>query len=335
VVPIPAERILLIRPSALGDVCRTVPVLASLRAAYPNARIDWLVQDAFVDAVRAHPALSNAVPFPRESLGAAGPVSQLRWMRETLRPPGYDLVIDAQGLLRSGIFSRWTGARTRVGHADAREGATVFYTRRVRTDAVHTVDRMLSLLGAIGVDPVIDMRLHADAGELAAVDADERVLGAVVLAPTSRWAAKRWPDERWAVLAERLLANGVERIVVVGGPGEQAQCARTLALAERDPRVVSLVGTTSVARLMAVIARARLVVANDSAAVHMAVGFDRPTVALFGPTDTRKVGPYRREADVLQHLRDGDAFDHKRDAGVEMMERIGVDEVAEACAVRL
>jgi ADP-heptose:LPS heptosyltransferase len=102
-VPDPS-RILIIRPSALGDVCRTVPVLASLRRAWPQARIDWLVQDTFMDAIWYHPALTAAVPFPRAGLSAD--VKRLRlgrvlgWMGRTLREPGYDLVLDCQGLGR-------------------------------------------------------------------------------------------------------------------------------------------------------------------------------------------------------------------------------------------
>lgn len=348
---------LLIRPSALGDVCRTVPVLASLRAAWPGARIDWLVQDSFVEAVRHHPAFGGGggaaggggvVSFPRRALGAAGPVEQVRWMNRTLRAEGagrgagvrggvmYDVVIDAQGLARSGVFARWTGAAVRAGLADAREGAALAYTHRMRTRAVHTVDRMLAVVRGLGLAVRADMRLWCDPAELEWAQGDARLGGGyVVLAPTSRWAAKRWPAARWVALAEGLLARGVDRVVVVGGPGEREQCAGLIELSRRDGRVVDLVGATAVGRLMAVIAGAKLVVANDSAAVHMAVGLDRAIVALYGPTDVARVGPYRREEDVIQHVEPGEALGHKDDANVTLMERIGVDEVEAACMARL
>jgi heptosyltransferase-1 len=99
--------------------------------------------------------------------------------------------------------------------------------------------------------------------------------------------------------------------------------------------VTDRVGSTSISALMALISRAALVVANDSAAVHMAVGFDRPTVALYGPTDVARVGPYGREADVIQHREPGDTLDHKDDANAAMMARIGLEEVLNACRVRL
>ena len=338
----PPAKILLIRPSALGDVCRTVPVLASLKRAWPDAEIDWLVQDDFVDAIRAHPALRRAVPFPRRELGRALRRGRLReplaWIR-ALRHERYNLVLDAQGLFRSGFLSRATGARRRVGHRAAREFAWLFYTDRERgSEGRHTVDRMLALLPVLGVEAGQDMQLVAPPEDRHAAASDARLAGKyIVLAPTSRWPGKQWPADRYDSVAEHLLDSGAaQRIVIVGGPGEREQCLPLLDRASRDDRIIDLVGSTSIGRLMAVIERASLVVANDSAALHMAVGFDRPLVALFGPTRTDLVGPYRRDADVLQVIEPGDRFDHKDDArGLAMMERITTESVVEACLDRL
>lgn len=327
-------KILLIRPSALGDVCRTVPVVASLRARYPNARIEWMVQRGFEDAVRHHPAVDAVVEFPRNDLGRQllrGHTAETRAFLRGLRQAGYDMVIDAQGLARSGVFMWATRAAVRIGYRQAQEGAWLAANRRVDAPRdLHTVDRMLRLAEAAGGDVTRpDMRLYADPDALSQVviEYPERY---AVLAPTSRWASKRWPDERFAEVARRLLdERQVERVVLVGAPGEREQCPACLALAADHPRVTDRVGSTSVAVLMAIIARSSLVVANDSAAVHMAVGFDRPTVALYGPTDVTQVGPYRREADVIQHREPGDRIDHKGDGNAVMMERIGVEEVVE------
>lgn len=164
---------------------------------------------------------------------------------------------------------------------------------------------------------------------------DAQRLSYTTLAPTSRWPAKQWPADRFAELARRLLARGTPRVVIVGGPGEEEQIEPLLQLAKADPRVTSLVGQTSIARLMAVIARSRLVVANDSAAAHIAVGFDRPLIALYGPTDVGLVGPYRRDADVIQHVGPGDSLRHKDAANAKLMERISVEDVVAASAERL
>ncbi len=334
------RRILLIRPSALGDVCRSVPLAASLKSAFPAAEIDWLVNASFAGAIEAHPAVHAVVPFDRKHLGrtmkGAKPGPTLAFLAD-LRRRDYDLVIDAQGLARSGLFAWATGAPRRIGYANAREMGWLGLTEKHDIPTtLHSVDRMLALLEAAGIPPIRDMALHADPAILERIDRHPALGGTryAVLAPTSIWPGKRWPIDRFAALATELLAMGLDRIAVVGAPGERDQCEPLLAL--DDTRIIDLVGETDIAGLMAIIARSSLVVANDSAALHMAVGFDRPAVALFGPTDTALVGPYRRDADVVQHRSTGDILDHKDERiGQEMMQRITLDEVVEACNSRI
>ncbi len=344
------KHILIIRPSALGDVCRTVPVLASLRRAYPEARIDWLVQDSFVDAVWHHPGLTGAIPFPRRELGRdikSGRVWRCwNWMKK-LRGGSegrYDLVFDCQGLARSGVFTWATRARTRVGYSDARELAWLGVNTRVAAPAsMHTVERMLALVSGAGVEPVADMRLYSGPQERAWVERQSRLWagpsspgGYAVIAPTSRWPGKRWPAERFARLAEAMLGFGVGAIAVVGAQSEREQCGPLLELASREPRVIDLVGKTNVGQLMALVQGSVLVVANDSAALHMAVGFDRSSIGLFGPTRVELVGPYQKhkraaDAVVIQHITGEDRVDHKDEQGGRvLMERITLDEVVAA-----
>jgi heptosyltransferase-1 len=338
----PRDRILIIRPSALGDVCRSVPVLVSLKRAFPSASIDWLVQDSFVDAVRAHPDLSEAIPFQRGRFGKLamrGRFAELFGWLGQLRCRRYDLVVDAQGLARSGFIARATAAPRRIGYADARELGWLGYTQRCRVPrGLHAVDRMLELLRSAGIPPVPDMRLYPP--EVDPRWMIERSLSRyVVLAPTSRWPGKRWPADRFAALAAGLLDIGVEQIALVGSASERDQIGPLLDWAANERgagRVIDLIGSTSVASLMWLIKGARLVVASDSAALHMAVGFNRPAVALFGPTRIALVGPYHRDADVIQHITPADTLNHKREsAGRALMDRITVAEVLEAATHRL
>lgn len=334
------KRILLIRPSALGDVCRSVGVLAALRKRYPDARIDWLVQRTFVQAIEHHPALDHTIPFDRKGFGTQckkfrfGPV--LKWLK-ALKKADYDIVIDAQGLARSGFFAWSTGAPRRVGYRDAQELAWLFLTERVAAPrTMHTVDRMLRLARALDAPTESpDMRLYAGPDELSQVIMEYPDRYAVV-APTSRWAGKCWPIDRFTDLTRRLAEHpALDRVVIVGGPGERLQCAPLLEMAEDHPRISDRVGSTSIAQLMAIISRSKLVVANDSASLHMAVGFNRPLVALLGPTEPTLVGPYGRDDDVIRHHAPDDDFDFKKPESAVMMQRISVDEVAEACDQRL
>lgn len=367
--PVQPRRILIIRPSALGDVCRTVPVLVTLRRAYPDATIDWLVQDAFAEAIAHHPDLSNIVSFPRRRFdewwrpGVALQVAH--WLR-LLHRARYDMVLDCQGLARSGVFTLATGARRRIGYSQAAEAGWLGANERVGAPkTVHTVDRMLALAeaaiaGVPGAEVVRDLRLYAPSAELEMVERDPALQEPyAVLAPTARWPGKRWPAERFARLAEGLLERrhglfavcggkpcdgasapdrrgdqeAIRRVVLIGAPNERDQCGALLDLASTNDRIIDRIGATSVGGLMALIARASLVIANDSAALHMAVGFERPLVALYGPTRVDLVGPYQREESVIQHVKPGDTLDHKHPtAGLALMERISVEEVlARAC----
>ncbi|MDX2148021.1 MAG: glycosyltransferase family 9 protein [Planctomycetota bacterium] len=327
------QRILIIRPSALGDVCRSVPVLASLRAAFPDARIDWLVQDTFADAIVAHPALTNAIPFARREISdqiKSGKGTALRALLARLKEPEYTLVLDCQGLARSGFFAWATRAPRRVGLADARELGWLGLTERVRVEAGrHAVDRMLDLVRAAGVTPLADMRLYPPRDALLRVLADPDIPrnGYVLIAPTSRWPGKQWPDDRFVQIARRCLDQGY-RVVIVGSRAERSQIPRLLDLPLHERRVIDRVGATTIGDLMGLVAGAKVVIGNDSAAIHMAVGFAKPLIALFGPTDVSLVGPYKREGDVLQHVQPGERLDHKLpETGRRIMERISVDEV--------
>jgi lipopolysaccharide heptosyltransferase I len=344
--PIP-ERILIIRPSSLGDVVRTVPVLVSLRRAYPKARIDWLVNDRFLPAVEHHPDLSRAIPFPRQRVGEQ--VRHLKiadlyaWARANLREARYDLVLDVQGLARSGIMAWLTRAPRRVGFSDARELGWLGLNERVRMpEGLHHVDRYLHVLRAMGIEPVPDLRLYPAADDRSAVASDERLGGRyVVLSPATRGLGRAWPIDRYAALASELLVNagawGIDRVVVVGLANERVYCGPITSRSGTDERVVDLVGSTSIGRLMAVLERAALIVCNDSAAMHMAVAFGRPMVALLGPTKAETSGPYGRSEDVLSGWRPEDAGVRHRDVerASAIMRRIELEDVVRACGARL
>jgi lipopolysaccharide heptosyltransferase I len=342
-----AHRILIIRPSALGDVARSVPVLASLRAAYPQARIDWLVRDIFAPVIEAHPALSNVIIFPRSDFSRwfkTFNLAALRAYLATLAQPGYDLVFDCQGLARSGLLAWATKAPVRVGTRDARECAWLAYTHRIKTPKViHTVDKSLALLGALHIPVARD----AAARQLYSSPAARAWLAAqpfanspssstryAVLSPTSAWPAKQWPADRFAQLAQHLTSRNIT-CIITGGGKERPQVQPLLDLASRNPRVIDLMGATDVAQLMAVIEGAALVVANDSAALHIGVGFDRPCVGLLGPTDPKLASPFGREGDIVQHVGPGDEFYFRDARSAGMMQRITLEEVIAACEKRL
>ena len=296
--------VLLVRPSALGDVCRSVPVLASLGRAFPSARIDWLVQPEFVDAIRAHPTLNEAVDFPRSRFARwwfpPRTFEFLRWVR-TFRHR-YDLVVDCQGLFRSGLVTRATGAPIRIGDRNAREFAWLGYNRRHVVDGhAHSVDRWLALIASEGIEPIPDTRLYLSDEDRHWHRAQSLGDRYAVIAPTSRWGSKRWPIDRWSKVLPSLADHGIEAVVLVGAPGEQEQTATLRQGSSSSPMsMIDMTGRTTVGQMMSLLNGASIVLSCDSAAMHMTVGFDRPLVALFGPTDPSYVGPYGRPDAVIR-----------------------------------
>ena len=340
-----SPRILIIRPSALGDVCRTVPVLASLRAAYPAATIDWLVQDSFAPAIASHTALTGVVAFPRGKLREwyrPSVAPELKRFLDELGERKYDLALDCQGLFRSGLFAIATKAPRRIGFDNAAELGWLGLTERVHAPrSMHAVDRMLMLAEHAGARPVYDMRLYSAPEDRAWVAVQDGLGegGFAVIAPMTRWPGKQWPPERFAELARRLVGgavHGVRRVALVGSPSEREQAGTLIDSLRGEHGVVDLIGQTTVGQLMALVEMGGLLVGCDSAAVHMAVGFRRPLVALYGPTRVERVGPYGRSAQVVQRLIPGDLHDHKDGAaGQVMMNRISVEDVLESARAQV
>jgi len=298
--PSSPKRILFIRPSALGDVCRSVPVVVSLKKQWPEATIDWLVQSEFVDAVSAHPAIETIIPFPRKAMKhwylPAGFFKLMSLLR-LLKKKKYDLVIDAQGLARSGLFTWTTRCATRVGLASAKEYAWLAYTHKVVVQHKHTVDQMLELSEAAGANSIVDMQLYVNQPDATWWDAWKEtndIEQYAVLAPTSRWQSKQWPQERFLSVAEHIMNLGM-KVIIVGAPHEENQITSLL----EHEAVHNVLPEMTIGRMMAVIASSQFVLANDSAALHIAVGFNRTCVGLFGPTNPAIVGPYKKEDSVI------------------------------------
>jgi lipopolysaccharide heptosyltransferase I len=311
------SRILLIKPTALGDVVHTLPVLVKLRQRYPEAKIDWLVTPENAELVRCHPALNDVVLFDRRAYrrdrlrALAGTWAMLR----ALRRARYDLAIDLHGQLRSGFFACASGAPVRIGYdrprretgakahgwAGAREFSWLAYTHRmsIRTLAVHAIDRYLWLGEMLGFDDSPpDQTLHLPPEAETAAAALLQPLGETpfaVLAPGTLWETKHWRPDGFAEIARRLSARGLA--VLITGTSQDA--ARAAIIKAAAPSALDLCGRTSPAELASLLRHARIAITNDSGAMHLAVAAGAPVVAVFGPTDPVRVGPYGQAEHVV------------------------------------
>jgi lipopolysaccharide heptosyltransferase I len=299
--------IAIVKLSALGDVVHATPVVEALADAFPSARISWLVERREAALLRDHPRLHEVVVVdtrgwrrtrtPRALLDAA---RSLAGLGRRLRAARFDVALDLQGLVKSGLVTAATGAPLRIGFAAAvsRERLNALFTNRRVTPppaARHVVDQYLALLRPLGVVPErVAFRLPASERAESRV---EEVFGAaglkphgrvVVLNPGAGRPDKRWPVERFAALAARLVPEARARVLVVWGPGEEPE-ARAVAAA--TPAAV-LAPPTDLAELVALVRRASVLVAGDTGPLHVAAAVGTPCVGLYGPTAAARNGPY-------------------------------------------
>jgi len=304
-VPAPPERVLIVKPSALGDVVTAVPVLRGLRRTFPDARISWLLSDACAPILAHDADLDETIPFPRRQLGpwwrSPSAARLLREFLRTLRRGAFDWVIDLQGLFRSGLFARVTGARVRAGFADAREGAWAFYTHRVRPEERHTVDRNLALASSLGVDARReDMTLSPSPAAREFAEGlrgriDPAGGGFLAFVPPTRWETKSYPPRRWRTVAAAFA--GRMPVALLGTRSDRALCERVAKGAAGN--VVNLAGETTIPQMVALIASAACVVCSDSAAQFIAQAVGVPVVTLMGPTRPERTGPILRGQAVV------------------------------------
>jgi lipopolysaccharide heptosyltransferase I len=296
------QRILLIKPSALGDIVHALPVLSLLRRRWPAAHIAWLVNSAFAPLLDAHPQLDEVIAFDRRGFarGWRDPFAAIalhRFLRD-LQHRDFDLVIDLQGLFRSGWMTMRTRAGARVGFANARELAHLFYTHRVPIGSAeqHAVDRYLAVCDALGCGRgPANFTLPVNEEDQASVRAMLNGAGEdyAVLVPGTNWPTKRWPAEHFAALVEPLRERFGLRAVLAGGKDVSP-------IAAQIPHALDLTGQTNLRELVALLDGAALVIANDSGPMHIAAALNRPLVTMFGPTNPIRTGPYRRMDSVVR-----------------------------------
>jgi lipopolysaccharide heptosyltransferase I len=302
------RNILIIKPSALGDVVLSLPALASLRASFPDARLTWLVRSEFALLLKGAKNLDDVLLFDRKLLGKwwCRPdafKALIRFFRR-LRCSRFDLVIDIQGLFRTALFAWITAAPKRIGMKTAREFATVFYTDRIAppADSIHVIDCYRKMVRASGATKTVDdydlcfgPEAASKAAELLAqngADPDNYI----VLIVGSAHRRKCWPVERFAALADALVSEYKAQIVAVGTKNEKEAVVELCRLC-RNP-VIDLSNRTDIPTLACLLEGAGLVVSNDTGPGHMAVAMNTPAVIIFGGTNPGRVRPYNKPHSV-------------------------------------
>ncbi|NKQ11210.1 lipopolysaccharide heptosyltransferase I [Pseudomonas sp. SST3] len=288
-------RVLLIKTSSLGDVVHTLPALTDAQRAMPGIQFDWVVEEGFAEIPAWHPAVAQVIPVairrwrkhPLQTLRSG----EWRRFKARLREARYDLVIDAQGLLKSAWLTRYVSASVAgLDRDSAREPlASRFYDRRYAVPRdQHALERVRQLfaqslgypLPSLSADYGLDRRLLATPNEQPYL----------LFLHGTTWPSKHWPEQYWRELAERMSEFGWAIRLPWGNADEKARAERIAA----DLPSVSVLSRLNLGGIAKVIAGARACVAVDTGLGHLAAALDVPSISLYGPTLPGRVGAYGR-----------------------------------------
>jgi heptosyltransferase I len=317
------ERLLIVRLSAMGDVIHTLPAVYALREAFPQTQIGWLIEERWAELLCApgYPRRGRrSAPRPLvdevhavnlkawgESLFSISTLQRAATIWNDVRDAGYDAAIDLQGAMRSALLARWSGASVVYGAAEPRESpASLWYTRKVVTRGRHVIEQNLSVARALVEfpgetsppdvscdlphDPRAEARIEQRLGEHGIGDF-------AILNPGAGWGAKRWPAERYGEVARKLADQGVGSIFNYG-PGEEELVRSAESASGGTARAMSC----TITELIALTRRARLFIGGDTGPLHLAAALRVPVVAIYGPTDPARNGPYGTRSIVLRSV---------------------------------
>lgn len=326
-------RVLVVRIGAMGDVLHALPAVAALRALRPDTFIGWAIEPRWADLLQVAgddedlsqgigrargPALVDrwySVPSRRWSASklSRDTLSEVASLKEVLADEHFDLVVDFQGLLKSGLVSWMAGTKAVTGADKPRERlARLFYRNRIPLTREHVVEQACELLGAAVGETLTPARVVLPMEPEHEVWAD-RTIGNerfCLLAPSAGWGAKEWPAERYGEVAQGLAPLGYTVLVNATSPSDQA-AERVVKASRGTARAVP----ASVGQLIAMTRRAELVIGGDSGPLHLAAALEHPVVGLYGPTSPARTGPWGPRSRVLRDA--GSITSHKRTAETE------------------
>ena len=296
-------KILIVRLSAIGDVVHTLPSLNALRITFPDARIDWLVEETSAPLLKGHPQLDSLFVFQKNwrKHFARHLFSQIISFFKKLRSQRYDWAIDFQGLTKSGLAAYASGARRVIGFGDkdGRELNKLFTNVKVRPPAnLHVIERNLSLLAPLGIEnPPVKFILPRFNVEIKEWN-DPKPF--VAINPGAGWLTKQLPLTTLAELGSRLYREKNLRIVITWGPGERGLAHKLQQLIAQRHGEAILAPPTDLPQLCTLISSARLFIGGDTGPTHLAAALGVPVLSYFGASDARRNRPYSPSAITIQ-----------------------------------
>jgi heptosyltransferase-1 len=343
------EKILIVRLGAMGDIVHALPAVEALRRTRPGLHISWAVEGRWAELLAARgewrawtrgsqeKPVADRLHFVNLRAWRRAPFSNETWREaraawRAIRREGYDAAIDLQGSWKSACVARWSGAPDVIGFDQTREwGAASLYTRRVPPRGAHVVEHAMELAAALGAERTpLPPSLPRDPVAERWAEQIQKERGAfVVMAPGAGWGAKCWPAARYGEVARALGAHGLTSLINIA-PGEDTLAGEVEAAG--GGRAARL--TCSVGEMIALLRRARLFVGGDTGPLHVAAALGVPVVAIFGPTDPARNGPFGTRSIVLRSPESATSYSHVASAHAGLM-AIPAEAVASAARTLL
>jgi lipopolysaccharide heptosyltransferase I len=338
--------ILIVKLSAIGDVIHTLPALNAIRKAYPKARITWLVEEAAHDLVKDHPALDRILISKRKRwlkelrspLFLSAMKEMYRFLKE-LRDTHYDMILDFQASLKSGILIALARGKRKIGFGkglEHMEYSYLFLNERLPAVSMehHALTRGLMLLNGLGIPtPEVEYRLSVSDHDRQQVDDLLQKYGLVnpgrfvVVNPVAKWESKLWSNEKFARLADRIIDEYDAEIIFTGGIEDRSIIQNIMSTMEG--RAINLAGHTTLKMLAALYEKAALFISTDTGPMHLAAAVGTPVVAIFGPTAPWRTGPFGSGHQVIQDRLECSPCFKRRCSNNKCMEQISVQKVVD------
>ena len=346
-------KILIVRLGAMGDILHALPVATGIRTALPDATIGWLVEDRWSELLTAQgrKATPNSVSPKKPIVNNIHTVDTRRWRKQFYKPKStteilgalrrvrkidYDVAIDFQGAIKSGLLARIGGAETIAGFETPRESGTrIFYRKKFPRRGEHVIEQnhalatqaLQSILGGREL-PLTAPILPADPAAEAWVEAEIARLGIASFAivnPGAGWGAKQWPAERFGEVAKALAMHNIKTLVNASADEARLQQAVIDASGGNAFALRSTIG-----QLIALTRHARLFIGGDTGPLHVAAALQVPVVGLYGPTDPARTGPYGTQAITLRHPESETTFSHHSEAETGLLKITAAEVIAAA-----
>jgi len=338
--------ILIVKLSAIGDVIHTLPSLAALRKLYPEANITWVIEDASADLISGHPYLDRVIVSHRKEwirdLKAGlvtKPIKGIRAFINDLRRQYYDLVIDFHGLIKSAAIVLLSSGKRKLGYDSMQELSGLFLNEKIPEDMQkHAIDRYLDFLRYLGADvrepefliPIGEENKSRVEALLQRNEIDKKD-SFVAVSPVALWDTKLWADEKFAALCDRVSEELKVSVVFTGSERGKLEQIQSLM---KTPSV-NLGGETTLRDLAYLYQRSALLITTDSGPMHIAAAMGTPVIALFGPTDPSRTGPYGKGHVVIRRGLPCSPCLLKKCDSMKCMSDITVDEVFHAVKEKL